>query len=161
MNKIFIETGSFNKYIPLSQIKNGKYKISWELEEINSGMYKWKYTIVDSKPSLSFVKTLIEDSINNDIKNVIVNGFYWNDMHIYLTVEHQLDYKLLYDSTMILDGTNLPENARFEVNGKPIIYKFKSIDDLQDFILCMNEHIRKCINAGYERKEKIISLVLK
>lgn len=155
MNDIFIETGSFNAYKPISQTKNGKCKISWELESINSGLYKWKSIIVDTKPSLASIKNLIEDSINEDIKNAIVNGFYWNDMHIYLTVEHQLDYKLLYDSTMILDGTNLPENARFEVNGKPFIYKFKTIDDLQDFILCMNEHIRKCINKGYERKEKI------
>ena len=98
---IIIEVGSKDKFYPIKKIKEQLYKVSWGLQEIDDNTYSWKYCILTYKPSLDKIKKIIEDDINKKTKNSIINRFYWNDMKVDLTLEKQLDYKLLYDSSLI------------------------------------------------------------
>lgn len=153
MNTI-IETGTIDQYYPLKKINN-KYKLSWNLQNSGGYLYSWKYCILDNMPSIDKIKQIIESDINNTTTKKIINQFVWNNMRINLSIEHQFDYKLLYDSSIILGGENLPEIVKFSDKGNDIYYEFTSLEDLQDFILCMNDHIRKCIKDGYEKKSSI------
>jgi len=152
---IIIETGKKEEFYPIKKIKDSLYKISWDLKNIGGSEYSWKYCTMNYIPSINNIKKIIEDDINKYIQNSIINKFYWNDMKVNLEIDNQIDYKLLYDSSIILDGENLPEIVKFKKNNEDIYYEFTSLEDLQDFILCMNEHIRKYIKLGYEKKNAV------
>lgn len=151
-----ITNGSKNQFKPLIyNDKSNKYIVSWGLKNIGDDNYQWYYEIFNQKPSLDTIKNTITGYINQQTKSNIENRFRWNDMSINLTLENQIDYKLLFDTTMLLDGLNLPEKIKFKINGKNIYYSFETIDDMKDFIISMNNHIRKCLEVGNKMKEEI------
>lgn len=153
MNKI---TGYKNQFKPLVyNDKSNKYIVSWGLKNIGGNNYQWYYEIFNSKPSLTTIKNVITKSINQQTKNCIENKFRWNGMSISLSIENQIDYKLLFDTTTLLDGSNLPEKVKFKINGENIYYTFETIEDMKDFIIAMNNHIRECLEVGNKAKEEI------
>ena len=153
MNKI---TGYKNQFKPLVyNDKSNKYIVSWGLKNIGGDNYQWNYEVLNNKPSLNTIKNVITKYINQQTKNCIENRFRWNNMSIKLSLENQIDYKLLFDTTLLLDGSNLPEKVKFKINGENIYYIFETIDDMKDFIIVMNNHIRKCLEVGNKMKEEI------
>lgn len=149
-----IQTGKLNDFKPINYINN-KYVISWGLEQLDENSYKWKYFIMNKKPTLVDIKNEINSYVNEKTRKAIETQFYWNDMNIKLTLENQIDYKLLFDTTMLQDGSNLPEKLKFKVKNENIYYEIESIEEFKDFIIKMNNHIRYCIQVGYNIKESI------
>ena len=148
--------GSLSKFKPLAyNDKSKKYIVSWGLKNIGGDNYKWNYEIFKFKPSLDTIQKTIFDYINKQTKYCIENKFRWNDMSINLSIENQIDYKLLLDTTILLDGSNLPEKVKFKVNNENIYYSFETIEDMKDFIITMNNHIRACLEIGNKAKEAI------
>ncbi len=151
-----ITNGYKNQFKPLIyNDKSNKYIVSWGLKNIGGDNYQWYYEIFNTKPSLDTIKKMITKYINQQTKYCIENKFRWNDMLINLSLEHQIDYKLLFDTTCLLDGSNLPEKVKFKINNENIYYEFETIDDMKDFIISMNNHIRKCLEVGNEAKDEI------
>lgn len=149
-----INIGKIEDYKPIKFI-NGKYIISWGLTNPEGNIVKWYYFMKDYKPSIFDIKNEIESYINECTKNNIVNNFKWNNMNIILTIENQINYKLLFDVTMLKNGDNLPETVKFKYKNQNIFYTFESLDEIKEFIIEMNNHIRKSILYGNEWKESI------
>jgi len=149
-----VATGKIDQYVPLRK-SNGKYIISWGLSPNGKDSYKWMYFISDLKPTLESIRNEIESYINNETKKAISERFTWNGMSIFLSMENQIDYKLLYDVTVMQDGANLPAKLRFKVDGEYIYYEIETIDEFKDFMIAMNNHIRTALNSGYAKKESI------
>jgi len=148
--------GYINQFKPLTyNAKSNKYIVSWGLKNIGGDNYKWNYEIFNTKPSIDTIKKTITDYINSQTRFCIENKFRWNGMSIYLSIENQIDYKLLFDTTSLLEGSNLPEKVKFKINGESIYYDFETIDDMKDFIIAMNNHIRACLEVGNKAKEEI------
>ena len=135
--------------------KTNKCIVSWGLKNIGGDNYQWNYEIFNNKPSLKAIKNTINKYINKQTKYCIENKFRWNGMLINLTLENQIDYKLLFDTTVLLDGTNLPEKVKFKINNEYVYYEFETIDDMKDFIIAMNNHIRECLEVGNNAKDEI------
>ena len=153
MNKA---NGYKNQFKPLVyNDKSKKYIVSWGLKNIGGNNYQWNYEILDNKPSLDTIKDIINGYINQQTRNCIENKFRWNGMSIKLSIENQIDYKLLLDTTILLDGSNLPEKVKFKINGENIYYTFETMEDMKDFIIAMNNHIRECLEVGNKAKEEI------
>lgn len=149
-----IHTGKITEFKTINYVNN-KYVISWGLEQINDDTYRWKYFIMNTKPSVDEIKATIETYINDNTKHIIETSFYWNNMNIYLSLENQIDYKLLFDITMIKEGSNLPEKLKFKINGEKIYYDIDTIDEFKDFMISMNNHIRVCLDKGNNLKDSI------
>lgn len=149
------KTGNINDFKPIVKINDNKYVISWGLSNAYEDIYNWNYFTLDYKPSIKQLKDIIETYINENTKYSIVNNFYWNGMQIYLSVEKQLNYKLLYEITKIKNGDNLPVSLKFSINRTPYYYTFETISDLEDFIINMYEHISQCLMKGNSIKESI------
>jgi len=149
-------TGNLTQYKPITyNEKTKKYIVSWGLRNIGGENYQWNYKLFNSKPSLNVIKETINSAINEKTKSYIMNNFRWNGMSIYLSIENQIDYTLLFNTTLLMDGSNLPEQIKFKVNGENIYYSFETIDDMKDFIIAMNNHIRTYIANGNKAKEEI------
>jgi hypothetical protein len=153
-----INIGKLSKFKTINYVNN-KYVVSWGLEKANNDpeddTYKWKYFILDHKPSIPEIQEIINNNINEQVRKSIENNFYWNGMKIKLSIENQIDYKLLFDTTVLLNGTNLPEKVKFKANGENIYYEIDSLDEFKDLIINMNNHIRNCVKIGYNLKESI------
>lgn len=153
-----INIGKLNQFKTINYVNN-KYVISWGLEKMNDNpeddTYKWNYFILDHKPAIPEIKDIINNYINEKIKKSIEENYYWNNMRIKLSLENQIDYKLLFDTTILQEGANLPEKLKFKINGENIYYEIESIDEFKDFIINMNNHIRNCVKIGYNMKESI------
>ena len=148
--------GNLKQYKPITHNEKTKsYIVSWGLKNIGGNNYQWNYKIFTSKPSLSTIKDTINSSINEKTKSYIINNFRWNGMSIYLSLENQIDYTLLFNTTLLLEGSNLPEQVKFKVNGENVYYTFETIDDMKDFVIAMNKHIRMHIANGNKAKEEI------
>jgi hypothetical protein len=148
--------GSLNEFKPIIyNDKSKKYIISWGLKNVGDENYQWNYEIVKNKPSLNDIKNIINTAINKQTRYCIENKFRWNNMAIGLTIENQIDYKLLFDTTILLNGSNLPEKAKFKANNETIYYSFETVEDMKDFMIALNNHIRACLNAGYKAKDAI------
>lgn len=147
-------TDRIEKYKAIQCINN-KYIINWGLINNNDSYGTWYYKVYKNKPSLVTIKNDIEEFINKNTSNKIINNFKWNGMKINLSKENQLNYKLLFDVTILQNGTNLPEKVKFEVNHKTIYYSFESIEELKSFIIGMNNHIRLNLINGWEEKQSI------
>ena len=153
-----INIGKLSQFKTINYVNN-KYVISWGLEKTNDNpendTYKWNYFILDHKPEIPEIKSIINDYINQNVKSSIENNFYWNRMRIKLSIENQIDYKLLFDTTILQDGANLPEKLKFKINGENIYYEIETIEEFKNFIISMNNHIRNCVKIGYNIKESI------
>ena len=149
-----IQVGKLNEY-KLIKFVNNQYILSWGLTKNGADLYTWNYITLSLKPSITDIKNIINGYYNNITKNNIENNFKWNGMNISLTLENQIDYKLLYDTTIILKGSNLPEKVKFKIGKDNIYYSFEDIDEIKDFIVSMNNHIRKYLNIGYNIKDSI------
>ena len=153
-----ITSGKLSQFKAINYVNN-KYVVNWGLEKANDDpkddTYKWNYFILDHKPFIPEIKDIINGDINTKVRKSIENNFYWNGMKIKLSLENQIDYKLLFDVTMLQDGSNLPEKLKFKVNGETIYYDIESLEEFKDFIINMNNHIRNCIKIGYKMKESI------
>ena len=153
-----INIGKLNEFKAINYVNN-KYIVNWGLSKVNNNpdddTYKWYYFILTHKPSIVEIKDTINTYINEQIKKAITENFIWNGMKIKLSLENQIDYKLLFDTTMIQNGTNLPEKLKFKSNGETIHYEIDNIDEFKDFIIQMNNHIRNCVKIGYDMKESI------
>jgi len=153
-----INIGKLSQFKTINYVNN-KYIVSWGLEKVNNNpeddTYKWYYFILTHKPSIVEIKDTINAYINELVKKSITENFIWSGMKIKLSIENQIDYKLLFDITMLQNGENLPEKLKFKSNGETIYYEIDNIDEFKDFIIQMNNHIRNCVKIGYDMKESI------
>lgn len=147
-------TDNIDKYTPIKEVK-GKYIVSWGLTNNNNNTYSWYYYSTNKKPTPATIKDNIETYINDNVKNSIINNFTWNGMKVNLSIENQIDYKLLFDITMLQDGDNLPETLKLKQGKETIYYNIESIDEFKDFMISINKHIRKCLQQGRDLKESI------
>ena len=153
MNKT---SGFLSEFKPIKyNEKTKKYIVSWGLRNINGNNYEWEYVIFNYKPSLDEIKKTINSSINLKTKNDIENNFVWNNLSINLSIENQIDYSLLLNTTIFQNGSNLPEKVKFKVNNENTYYEFETIEDMKDFVIAMNNHIRKYLQIGYGLKDNI------
>lgn len=149
-------TGSLKQYKPIVYNEKTKsYTVSWGLRNIGDQNYQWNYKIFNYKPSLLVIKDTINSAINEKTKSYIINNFRWNGMSIYLSLEKQIDYTLLFNTTLLMEGSNLPEQVKFKVNGEIVYYTFETIDDMKDFMIAMNNHIRTHVANGNKAKEEV------
>ena len=149
-----IEVGKLEQYKAVKHI-NDKYIICWGLTHHGKDIYSWNYASLTYKPSIDKIKDIINSYYNELTKTNIENNFKWNGMNIFLSIENQIDYKLLFDTTVLLNGKNLPEDVKFKIGKNNFYYTFEDIDDMKDLIVAMNNHIRKYLKEGYKLKESI------
>lgn len=152
-------------YKPIKMISQNNVIIMWDYKSIvktndkgdyiESPLGVWQEHKFNHIPSLNEIKEVIFEYYNNITENEIVTGFYWNDIPVWLSMENQFNYKSVYDLTIQTNGKNLPIKFKFGDNNNVIYYTFENIEDFTDFYFNMINHIKKCIEKGWEKKDSI------
>ena len=135
--------------------------IGYGLKELGNGLYEWYevYLYKKKTPIVDFdmVKEAILKDIDSQTDEQILSGFVWNDIPVWLSSEHQFDYKAAYDIAYQTNGANLP--IRFKLGeddeSNPIYHTFKTIEELSDFYIKGISFINQTLEEGWARKDSI------
>ena len=107
------------------------------------------------KPSLSQIKDFILSEINKRTDELILSGFTWKDMPVWLSTENQFNYKAAYDLAVQTKGKSLPITFKFGSSSNPQYYTFNSLEELTDFYTKVINHVNECLKEGWKKKDSI------
>lgn len=154
-----------SKYVPLSKMASGRWKIHFGFEpyyEVDEEGNKsetqlgtWTEALVPFKPSLEQLKKLILDAINKEVDEKILSGFVWKDMPVWLSTENQFNYKAAYDLAVMSSGQSLPVMFKFGTTENPVYYHFSTLEDISDFYVSAMAYINTTLAEGWQKKDAI------
>lgn len=154
-----------SKYVPLSKLASGRWKIHfgfepyYEVDEegnrTETQLGTWTEALVPFKPSLEQLKKLILDAINKDVDEKILSGFVWKDMTVWLSTENQFNYKAAYDLAVMSSGQSLPVMFKFGTTENPVYYHFSTLEDISDFYVSAMAYINTTLSEGWSKKDAI------
>lgn len=154
-----------SKYVPLSKLASGRWKIHFGFEpyyevdeegnKTETQLGTWTETLVPFKPSLEQLKKLILDAINKEVDEKILSGFVWKDMPVWLSTENQFNYKAAYDLAVMSSGQSLPVMFKFGTTENPVYYHFSTLEDISDFYVSAMTYINTTLAEGWSKKDAI------
>lgn len=130
------------------------YDIDEDGNKVESNVGTWAEHVFRNKPSLSQIKDFILTEINKRTDRLILSGFVWKSVPVWLSMENQLNYKTAYDLAVQTNGQILP-TFKFGTTESPVYYKFESLEDLKDFYISAMSYVTNTLAAGWQEKDKI------
>ena len=130
------------------------YDIDEDGNKVESNVGTWAEHVFRNKPSLSQVKDFILTEINKRTDRLILSGFVWKGVPVWLSMENQLNYKTAYDLAVQTNGQVLP-TFKFGTTESPVYYKFESLEDLKDFYISAMSYVTDTLATGWQEKDKI------
>lgn len=130
------------------------YDIDEDGNKVESNVGTWTEHVFRNKPSLSQIKDFILTEINKRTDRLILSGFVWKGIPVWLSMENQLNYKTAYDLAVQTNGQVLP-TFKFGTTESPVYYKFESLEDLKDFYISAMSYVTDTLAAGWQEKDKI------
>lgn len=130
------------------------YDIDEDGNKVESNVGTWAEHVFRNKPSLSQIKGFILTEINKRTDRLILSGFVWKGVPVWLSMENQLNYKTAYDLAVQTNGQVLP-TFKFGTTESPVYYKFESLEDLKDFYISAMSYVTDTLAAGWQEKDKI------
>lgn len=154
-----------SKYIPLSKMASGRWKLHFGFEpyyevdeegkKTETQLGTWMETWLSGKPSIEQVKGVILDAINKEIDQKILSGFAWKGMPVWLSSENQFNYKAAYDLAFMSQGKSLPVVFKFGTTENPVYYSFGTLEDITDFYMSAMTYINSTLAEGWGKKDAI------
>lgn len=120
-----------------------------------SNVGTWCEHIFKNKPSFNQIKDYILQTLNDEIDDLIISGFMWKDMPVWLSTENQFNYKAAYDLAVQTKGKSLPITFKFGSSSNPQYYTFNSLEELTDFYTKVINHVNECLKEGWKKKDSI------
>lgn len=130
------------------------YDIDEDGNKVESNVGTWAEHVFRNKPSLSQIKDFILTEINKRTDRLILSGFVWKGIPVWLSMENQLNYKTAYDLAVQTNGQVLP-TFKFGTTESPVYYKFESLEDLKDFYISAMSYVTDTLATGWQEKDKI------
>ena len=135
----------------VSPAKN-KWRIRWDIQEQENGSATYMEAEFKHKPSKDEIKQTVLGWFNEQIDIVILSGFEWNGMPVWLSSENQFNYKAAYDLAVQTDGATLPVTFKFG-NEEPYYHTFDTVEELTDFYTKAMLHIQHTLADGWKKKD--------
>lgn len=161
MKKQFIKSVGLESSYSTIKLKNGVVIVSYGKEVLvneeqaqdasDENVVCFYQTVYRGKPSVSTIIKDIRDDIDTRAKDEIQNGFVYEDIPVYLSVENQLNFSSAYNIASIRD-TFAPITLRLSTDN----YKtFNSLDELRMFIVEYTEYIQSTLKKYWSIKDKL------
>lgn len=135
----------------VSPAKN-KWRIRWDIQEQEKGSATYMEAEFKHKPSEDEIKQTVLGWFNEQTDIVILSGFEWNGMPVWLSSENQFNYKAAYDLAVQTDGAILPVTFKFG-NEEPCYHTFDTVEELTDFYTKAMLHIQHTLADGWKKKD--------
>lgn len=135
----------------VSPAKN-KWRIRWDIQEQENGSATYMEAEFKHKPNEDEIKQIVLGWFNEQTDIVILSGFEWNGMPVWLSSENQFNYKAAYDLAVQTDGATLPVTFKFG-NEEPCYHTFDTVEELTDFYTKAMLHIQHTLADGWKKKD--------
>ena len=135
----------------VSPAKN-KWRIRWDIQEQENGSATYMEAEFKHKPSEDEIKQTVLGWFNEQTDIVILSGFEWNGLPVWLSSENQFNYKAAYDLAVQTDGATLPVTFKFG-NEEPCYHTFDTVEELTDFYTKAMQHIQCTLADGWKKKD--------
>lgn len=106
------------------------------------------------KPTLETVSNDVLKELNNECEKEIREGFKYNEYSVWLSLENQQNYKMLFDYLM-KGGTEQTKVKLYDTNGNGVYKEFEDIDEYKPFYFLIIEHINKILYKYWTIKDNI------
>lgn len=128
---------------------------------IGNNMAEWYEQLYYKKqmpnPTLEQLKKDVLSDIDARTRQKILSGFLWEDKPVWLSQEHQFDFKAAFDLAIQTQGKNLPVKFKLgeTAEGEPVYHTFGTLEELTDFYTKETAYVQLCLNEGWEKKDGI------
>lgn len=135
--------------------RKGKWRIRFYMVEYENGTAEWVEHDFDHEPTETEIYNTIVEYNNKEVDEMIISGFVWRGMPVWLSTENQFNYKVAYDLAVQTGGANLPIRFKFGTNEKPVYHDFTTLEELDDFFKGAMYFIQRALMEGWEKKNSI------
>lgn len=133
-----------------------KWLVRYDIQPTeNEGEVSFISQVIDHKPTISEIKGIIIDWMNEGIDKKLLSGYEWAGMKIWLSSENQFNYKAAYDLAVQTQGANLPVTFKFGTTEEPVYHEFKSVEELSSFYMGAMNYINTTLNEGWAAKDAV------
>lgn len=150
MNKIY---GTPVRQDGLQKVGRRNFTLFYGLyTDERGGTYEYRHTF-DHKPTWEEVEAVLIEAINEHTKEIIINGFRWNGMRVWLSNENQRNFMMMEKLTSEAYPRNVKINE--DSDGKPIYYTFVSEEEFAAFSKLAAQHVNNTLAAGWNEKDNL------
>lgn len=132
----------------------GKWVYRFAFSPVDGG---WEYeeVMMNHEPT-DEDKRMVRDSYYNAmIRKKIEEGWTWNGINVWLSVENQLNIRSVLDELRLTGVAMLPVTMKLgeDAGGRALYYKFESMEEIEQFYAGMTCWIRRCLTEGWAMKD--------
>jgi len=156
MSKVY---GLISGYTPVRTERN-RTVVSYDKQAEPDGKHAtWHelyfYHKIEGKPDIARIKEAVTADINSRTTERILSSLTWNGKPVWLSKEHQMDWKMTYDRALQTEGENLPQKLKLgeAEDGTPVYHTFTTVKAFGDFTDAWQQHIMQCLADGWEKKD--------
>lgn len=130
-----------------------KWRVRWDVREHGDGSADYMEAEFGHKPSDGEVKAVVIGWYNEQANNTIMSGFEYEGIPVWLSAEHQFNYKAAHDLAVQTDGATLPVKFKFGTDKNPVYRVFDTLEDLTDFYTKFKRHIQDTQETAWQKKD--------
>jgi len=106
------------------------------------------------KPTQETVTNDVLNELNSECEKEITEGFKYNEYSVWLSLENQQNYKMLYDY-LKNGGTEQTKVKLYDAQGNGVYMEF-DVKEYQPFYFAIIEHINATLSKYWDIKDNIV-----
>jgi len=145
------------EYTPLIEQVNPYHqlwKVRVKLDPNEDGIIEYMEEDFDHKPTETEIKEYVMAHYNAMCNDMIQSGLKYNDEIVWLSLENQQNYKMIYDYAMLNDDI-FPIKIKLGDALNPEYYQFESIEEIKGFYNSIIKHINDTLCDFWSKKDSI------
>lgn len=131
----------------------GKWRVRWNVQCGENGNASYMEEEFGHKPEGEEIRSTVMTWYNKQTDMVILSGFTYKTMPVWLSSENQFNYKSAYDLAVQTGGSTLPVTFKFGTDTEPHYHTFETLKELTDFYTKVVKHIRDTLADGWKKKD--------
>lgn len=136
--------------------KRNKWRVRWDVQESEDGTTaEYMEEEFDHRPTKEEVRQLLVAWYNEQTDRAILEDFEWEGWPVWLSQTNQQNYQSSYNLAKQTAERNLPVTFKFGTDENPHYHTFESVEELEEFYLAEDAHIKAAISAGWAKKDAI------
>jgi len=129
-----------------------KWAVRWDIQPSDESGCDYEEQIFDHKPTLGEIKDLILGWSNKKTETKIIEGFAWNGIPVWLSIENQVNIQAAYNLAVQSEGKNLP-TMKLGTSDEPVYHTFQSMEEFADFYTKSLAHVQNVRAEGWKEKD--------
>lgn len=153
MEKIYGATGEQNGLYRIGRMKwEVIYGFGKDNESDETGYnYRLQYSY---RPRLENIKRDIIETVNEIVRDRILQGMRFRGLLVWLSAENQRNYTDWYNLAVINSG-NLPVTVKLGTDENPVELTFNTLEEITEFYEAVAKHIQETVATGWDMKKNI------